>query len=193
MSREDLVRNFSLGRVLRNPAVFDREKLDWMNGVYIRQASAGDWARTVAERLEADLPPEVPRPVDRALVARVAPLVQERVKRLDELASMLEFFFVPPGPRDESLLLGKRFREDAAAARAALEAAEAALAAAPEWSAGALEPLLRATAERLELKAGDFFMLLRVAVTGRAVTPPLLESMEALGRDESLGRIREVM
>ena len=193
ISRKQLVANFSLDRVVKSPAVFDRDKLDWMNGVYIRQAAPEQWADLLYQRLERDLPPAVPRPLDRALIARVAPLVQERIRRLDEAAPMLAFFFVAPGARDEVVLLGKRFRDEPDRAREVLREADAALGSVPDWTASTLEPALRGLAERQGLKAGDLFMLLRVAVTGQAVTPPLLESMEILGREESMRRIGELL
>jgi len=192
MSREQLIEGFSLDRIVKSPAVFDRDKLEWMNGVYIRMADAGRWASIVATRLDTDLPAAAARPLDRALIAQVAPLIQERVKLLTEITPMVEFFFVAPGPRDEALLLGKRFRDDREGALRALRAAEGRLQALQEWTAESIEANLRELATELELKAGDLFMLVRVAITGRGVTPPLMESMEALGRDESLRRIAEV-
>lgn len=192
MSRDQLIESFSLDRIVKSPAVFDRDKLEWMNGVYVRMATPDRWAAIVAERLEADLPADAVRLLDRDLIARIAPLVQERVKLLTEIAPMVEFFFVPPGPRDEALLLGKRFRDDRAAAVRGLRAAEDRLRALRGWDAAAIEATLRELATELDLKAGDLFMLVRVAITGRGVTPPLMESMEALGRDESLRRIAEV-
>ena len=192
MSQEQLIEGFSLDRIVKSPAVFDRDKLEWMNGVYIRMAPAERWVAIVQDRLESDLPSEAMRPLDRGLVARIAPLVQERVKLLTEIAPMVEFFFVPPGPRDEVLLLGKRFRDDRGAAMRGLRAAEERLRALGAWDSAGIEANLRELATELEMKAGDLFMLVRVAITGRGVTPPLMESMEALGRDESLRRIAEV-
>jgi glutamyl-tRNA synthetase len=188
--REQFVQHFSLDRLVKNPAVFDIEKLTWMNGVYIREhVSEERLAGLIAERLERDLPPSVARPIDRELVRRLLPLVRERIKRLDEVAPMTEGFFVDELPYAAADLLGKRFRDNAAGAREALRSAEERAQSVASWEHEALEAAFRALAEELELKAGDLFMLLRVAVTGRPISPPLFESMELLGRERCLRRL----
>ena len=194
ISREEFIRHFSLERIVKNPAIFDAEKLTWMNGVYMRALSQEQMADLLVERLEAGLPPAVPRPLNRDYVLRIVPLVQERVKRLDESAALTAFFFIE-GPLDYApeLLLGKRFAANANDARRALETAVARLSAIDRWERDALEGVLRPLAEELGLKAGDLFMLLRVAVTGQTATPPLFETMEVLGRDRCLARLSDAL
>lgn len=165
-----------------------------MNGVYMRALSPERLAELLVERLEAELPQTVRRPLDRDYVLRIVPLVQERIKRLDEAVSLTAFFFVE-GPLDyvPEMLLGKRFaaRGDEAG-RALLEARDR-LARVDRWERDVLEGVLRPLAEEQGLKAGDLFMLVRVAVTGQTATPPLFETMEALGRGRCLARLDDAL
>ncbi|HEX5479059.1 MAG TPA: glutamate--tRNA ligase [Dehalococcoidia bacterium] len=190
ISREQFIEHFTLDRVVKNPAIFNVEKLTWMNGVYLREMPEGRRIETFAEWLERDLPASVPRPVDRALVARIDPLIRERIKVLSEVVGYSDFFFVDELRYSTEDLLGKPFAGKAAEAKAALDRATAAVDPLPEWSHEALEASLRGLAAELGLKAGDLFSLVRVAVTGRRVTPPLFESIEILGRERSIDRLR---
>ena len=190
ISREQFIQHFSLERIVKAPAVFDIEKLYWMNGVYMRSLPVERLAELLCERLERDLPADVPRPLDRAYVARMVPLVQERLKRLDEARELMEFFFLG----DEldytpDVLLGKAFAGKPGEAAQALEAVRERVVPLPEWDHESLEGALRPLADELGLKTGDLFMLIRVAVTGRAVAPPLFQSMEVLGREKCLSRL----
>ena len=169
MSREELIERFSLERVVPSPATFDYEKLDWMNGVYLRGMSPEEYA----DALVAYLGPEW----DEETVRKAAPLVQEKIERLDRFADFAGFLFhdVEPDPEqlDPKLL---------AAAREALEEVD-------PWTAEAIEAALRGLAERLDLSPRKAFQPIRVAVTGSTVSPGLFESLEVLGRDESLRRV----
>jgi glutamyl-tRNA synthetase len=189
ISREQFVEHFALERLVKNPAVFDLDKLTWMNGVYLRDLPEERLATLISERLERDLAPSVPRPLDAATVRALVPLVRERIKRLDEVAPMVEGFFAEELPFAASELLGKKFAGNAPGAAEALRQAKARLEALPSWDHDALEQAMRSLAEEREMKAGDLFMLLRVALTGRPVSPPLFESMEVLGRERCLRRL----
>jgi glutamyl-tRNA synthetase len=190
-SREELLRHFDIGRLVPNPAVFDTQKLEWMNGLYLRQLDASRLADLFEARLARDLPREAIRPLDRTLVEAIVPLVRERVKLLSELAPMVDFLFTGDiAPPEQETLLGKPYRDRPAEAQHALNACYAALDPLPEWAAEPIEAALRATTEELGERAGSLFMLCRVAVTGRAVTPPLFETMELVGRERSLARLR---
>jgi len=190
ISRDDFVRYFDLDRIVKNPAIFDVDKLTWMNGIYMRQLPPERLAELLAERLDEDLASEASRPVDRQAVLRMVPLVQERLRRLDDAAPMMGFFFVegtPDYPADR--LLVKRFAGKPDEAKRALTSVVERLSTVDGWSHEALEAASRPLAEELGLKAGDLFMLIRVAVTGQTATPPLFETMEILGRDRSLARL----
>jgi glutamyl-tRNA synthetase len=185
IDRETFVEKFSLERVLANPAVFNFEKLEWMNGVYIREKlSDEDLAKRVAPLIEES----AGGAVDRKLLLRIVPLIRERIKLLTDAPEMADFFF-----REGDLeyatsdLLGKKL--DEASALRALEAVLAAVRAVEPWEHGALEGAIRPLAEELGLKTGDLFGAVRVAVTGRTAAPPLFETMELLGRERCLERL----
>ncbi|MFQ5861251.1 MAG: glutamate--tRNA ligase, partial [Dehalococcoidia bacterium] len=108
--RGELVQHFSLERVSRSAAIFNQEKLQWMNGVYLRQMGQKELAERLIPFLERGLPPKVPRPLDRAYLRRIVPLVQERLKLLGDAVSLTGFFFVERLEYDASLLL-QVFRE----------------------------------------------------------------------------------
>jgi glutamyl-tRNA synthetase len=173
MSREQLVERFTLDRVGASPATFDYAKLDWLNGVYLRDLSADEYA----ERLLAYLR-EQGYDWDEELVRASVPLVQEKIAKLSEYPEFAGFLFGEVEP-DPSLLDGD-----------VLAAAEAALAELDPFTAEAIEGSLRALAERLERKPRDAFQPIRVAVTGSKVSPGLFESIELLGKNEALGRLK---
>jgi glutamyl-tRNA synthetase len=190
LSKDELIEHFTLDRVVKNPAVFNVEKLTWMNGVYIREMPEERLVDVVTERLERDLPAGVARSIDRGLVARIAPLIRERIKLLSEAVDYCDFFFVDELHYGREELLGKAYRDRPADAASALSDAAARLERIDPWSDGLIEQAMREQAEALGVKAGDLFSLVRVAVTGKRVTPPLFESMEILGKERSLARLR---
>jgi glutamyl-tRNA synthetase len=193
LSRDELVRAFTLERVGTAAAKFDEERLLWFNGMYIRRLTPEALTERTLPFLErpasdGGLPEDVARPLDRAYVARVLRLEQERMKTLAEAPAMTAFFFSDRNDYDPTLLLPKGL--EATRARAGLSRAEAILSAAPDWQAQALEEPLRALVAQLELKPVQLFTALRVAVTGRTVSPPLFDTFEVLGRERTLARIR---
>jgi glutamyl-tRNA synthetase len=185
IDRETFVRHFSLDRVLANPAVFNFDKLTWMNGVYVRELPEEELAERTAPFLERE-----GRPVDRGLLRRVVPLIRERIKLLTEAEEMAGFFFLE-GELDygTELLLGRKFADDPAAASGALETVLRRISDLQPWDHETLEGTIRPLAEELALKTGDLFGLIRVAVTGRTAAPPLFETMAALGRQRTLERL----
>lgn len=193
MSRDDFIANFTLDRVVRNPAVFNVEKLTWMNGVYIRDMPEDRLAALFGARLEEDLPLSIRRPLDADVVRALTPLIRERVKLLSEAAPYCDFFFEDTLTYPRADLLGKAWAARPAEARQALERALNAVSARDAWTHEALEATLRALADEVGVKAGDLFSLVRVAVTGRKVTPPLFESMEIVGRARTLERLRRAI
>ncbi len=187
MTREELVRGFSLERISKTGAIFNREKLDWMNGVYIRGLSAEDFARRAVPFLERDLSPEIERPLNLDYVKRIVPLIQERTRTLAEVAELIEFFFFGELSYESDLLLGKKLTREQVGeilriSRERLEPLAA-------FSHDSLEAVLRPLAAEMGLKTGDVFGTLRVVVTGRTVAPPLFETMSALGKERCLRRI----
>jgi glutamyl-tRNA synthetase len=175
MSRDEIMERFTLERVGASPAVFDYDKLDWLNGVYLRALPPEE----VSDRLVTYLR-ERGLDWDAELVRETVPLVQEKITKLGEYPGFAGFFFEEV-EADPALLDG---------AAPVLAAAEEDLATLELFEATRIEEALRGLAERLELKPRDAFQPIRVAVTGSKVSPGLFESLELLGRDKSVERIR---
>jgi glutamyl-tRNA synthetase len=188
MTRQQMIENFSLERMGKTPAAFNQEKLDWMNGVYIRGLSVNDLTKRVLPFMEKDLPPEVKRPIDIDYVRRIVPLMRERIITLKDAAVYAEFFFADKLEYDASKFIDKK--TTAETALKALQAADEKLSLLENFNRDFLESTLRRLAEGLGLKAGQFFNVLRVATTARDATPPLFETMEVLGKERCLKRIK---
>jgi glutamyl-tRNA synthetase len=157
-----------------SPATFDYEKLTWMNGVYLRNLPAGEYADTLLGYLR-----EVGFEGDEATIRRAAPLVQEKIETLGRFPEFAGFLFRRVEP-DLALLDGSA---------PVLRQAREALAGTKPFSRERIEEELRALCERLELKPRHAFQPIRVAVTGSKVSPGLFESLELLGRAETLARL----
>ena len=186
---EEMAAAFTVDRVNRNPARFDVKKLEAINGDKIRGLSGEDFAARLTPFLQSEGLVATPPTTDEArLVMAGAPLVQERIARLTEGAGLLRFLFV-----DEAHFVV----DPQAAARVMIDDADAVLAAAydalsslTEWTAAEIEAALRsALVEGMGLKPRTAFSPVRVAVTGSAISPPLFESLELLGRDHTLARL----
>jgi glutamyl-tRNA synthetase len=174
MSRDELIERFSLDRVVPSAATFDYEKLDWMNGVYLRALPVEGYADELVRWLR-----DQGYDWDDELVRRSAPLVQEKIERFGQFPEYAGFLFREVEP-DPALLDG-----DAPVVAAAREE----LAAVEPFRAPEIEAALRALAGRLELSPRKAFQPIRIAVTGSKISPGLFESLELLGKEESLKRL----
>ena len=172
MSRDELVERFTLERVGASPATFDYAKLDWMNGMYARELPLDAYADTLVAYLR-----EQGLDWDESRIRAAAPLVQEKIATLGEFPEFAGFLFHDVQP-DPALL-----------DRDVLAATADALGAVEPWRAERLEVALKELCERLELKPRQAFQPIRVAVTGSKISPGLYESLELLGREESLARL----
>jgi glutamyl-tRNA synthetase len=177
---EDVEREFTIERISLGGPVFDLVKLTNLNGKHIRTLSD--------DELYDRLLPYLPEGLDLERVRKVVPVIKDRLTRLGEFMELTSFFFGPPPPYEASALVPKKGTPEQA--REALERMRTFLASLPEpWTHEEWEGGVRALAEELGMKAGDAFMVLRVAVTGSSVSPPLYESMEVLGKSEVLSRV----
>jgi glutamyl-tRNA synthetase len=187
MSLQTLIQNFSIERLIPNPAVFNAEKLLWMNGAYIREMPDEELADAVLPFLERHLG----HPAERSLLLRIIPLVKERIKLLSEIVDMADFFFTDRELEyDSAALLGKHYAGDPAAAAEALTAVIDRIGGVEPWEHKALESAIRPLAEELGVKAGDLFGVARVAVTGKTAAPPLFETLQVLGRERTIERLQ---
>jgi glutamyl-tRNA synthetase len=175
MRGDELIERFSLERVSPSPSQFDYAKLDWMNGVYLRELSEDDFAHRLVLWLG-----ENGYDWDAELVARTAPLVQEKIAKLSDYPAFAGFFFGDVEPDAAELDGGAQM----------LAATEDALASLEPFDAAAIEAALRRKADELGLKPRQAFQPIRVAVTGSRVSPGLFESIELLGRETTLSRVR---
>jgi glutamyl-tRNA synthetase len=174
MSRDELIERFDLDRVVPSPAAFDYQKLDWMNGVYLRALPPNEYADELVRFLR-----NAGYDWDEELVRRAAPIVQEKIERFGQFPDFAGFLFRDVEP-DPALLDGSA--PVVTAARDELERVE-------PFAAQEIEAALRGLAERLELSPRKAFEPIRIAVTGSKVSPGLFESLELLGKDETLKRL----
>jgi glutamyl-tRNA synthetase len=174
MSRDELIERFTLDRVVPSPATFDYEKLDWMNGVYLRALPPDEYADELVRFLR-----DQGYDWDEDLIRRAAPIVQEKIERFGQFPDFAGFLFHDVEP-DPALLDGRT--PVVTAARVELERVD-------PFAAPEIETALRELAEKLELSPRKAFEPIRIAVTGSKVSPGLFESIELLGKDETLRRL----
>jgi glutamyl/glutaminyl-tRNA synthetase len=171
MSRHELVERFTLDRIGASPATFDYKKLDWMNGVYLRNLQPDEYAHDLIRWLREQ---GIDWPDQR--VRATAPLVQEKIEKFSAYPDFVRFLFEPiepPTGLDVEIL----------------RAAHDRLAALEPWDAAVIDEELRTFAEELGQKPRQAFAPIRLAVTGSKVSPGLFESLELLGKEESLSRL----
>ena len=194
-SLDDLVERFDLARVQPSGAIFDAERLDWLNGHWIRRLPEEELIdralpflrASVAAAADAGHTTRTPSADD---VATLLPMVVERLPRLDAIGPMLDFVFIEDISVEPADLVPKRW--DAATtvtglAKAARVIEELGMV---SFEADELEPPLRTLCEEQGWKVGDLFMAIRVAITGRKATPPLFDTMVAIGHDTTIARLR---
>ena len=190
LSIDEIVQRFKLETVHKGGAVFDRERLEWLNGQWIRRLDPDDLVDRLRPFVEAEL--AAGRidwmPSDDELRG-LLPIIGERLPTLGAIGDLVGFLWVRDVDLDPVMLVPKRW--DAPTTRDGLAAAREAIVAVGEVSfeADELEPPLRALAEARGWKAGDLFMAIRVAVTGRTATPPLFDTLVALGPERTAGRL----
>ncbi len=183
-TREELIQRFSVDHINNASAVFDYNKLNWMNGIYLRNSSDSQFTEYCQPYFEkAGFAPSA------TAWAIIAPHVKERVRTLPEVPPMVEFLCRDQIHRDLPEMFQKGV--DKPKAIEILRTAVGKLSALATFEPSAIEAALRALAEELGLKVGPVFVVLRIAVTGKKVTPPLFESFAALGKEKTLRRLEE--
>jgi glutamyl-tRNA synthetase len=171
MSRHELIERFTLDRIGASPATFDYQKLDWMNGVYARSLQPDEYALDLLRWLREQ---GIDWPEER--VRATVPIVQEKIERFSQYPDFVRFLFEPiepPSGLEVELL----------------RAAHDRLATLEPWDASAIDEALRTLADELGQKPRQAFAPIRLAVTGAKVSPGLFESLELVGKEESLKRL----
>ena len=190
LSLDDLTKRFDLDHVQKGGAVFDRERLEWLNGQWIRRLDPDELIARLEPFLEEELRAgridRLPAPEE---LRPLVPIIQERLPTLGAIGDLIGFLWLDTVTVDPAMLVPKRW--DRATTLTALREARESIASAGAvaFEADELEPPLRALAEARSWKAGDLFMAIRVAVTGRTAAPPLFDSLVALGRERVLERL----
>lgn len=183
---DELVAQFRLEDVVKSPAVFEYPKLDWMNEQHIQRLPAAELAARLTPFLEKD-GLRIDTPARRALLEQLIPLINTRIKKLTDATPFIDFFFAPIATPSRDLLLSAKMEQHLAlhALREARALAESDVA----FDEATLEAAYRALCERLNLKPAQLFSIVRNAISGKTVTPPLFGSMAVLGRDAVVNRL----
>jgi glutamyl-tRNA synthetase len=190
LSIDEVIARFDIQKVQKGGARFDRERLEWLNGQWIRRLDPEDLIDRLRPFLQAALDDgRIERLPSDEEVRTLLPVVQERLPTLAAVVDLVGFLWVDALDVDPAVLVPKRW--DAATTVAGLTAGREILALRDtvSWEADELEPPLRELVEARGWKAGDLFMAIRVATTGRTATPPLFDTLVALGRERTLARL----
>jgi len=179
---DEFVQAFELERIALGGPVFDLEKLTWLNGRYLRRLSTEEMIGRLRGHLLSD-----------DYLGQVIPLCRERVDTLEGFYEYASFFFVGEVPYDAAARQGLVPKDKTAAevAKLLLALVENGVDPLLEWNAATVEDALRAFAEAAGWKPKDLYMVVRLAVTGRAATPPLFETMAVLGKEVCRRRLRK--
>lgn len=190
-TREQAIARFDVKDINPTSAALPYPKLEWLNGLYIRELDAAELQQRLAPYLAKQLGLDEDELRKSERLAKLVPLVQERIKVLTDAWDKVDWAFVPADAiqyPDPTLLIGKGL--DAAQTLSILKEGAKLLREVEPFTSAALEPAFRAAAEAAGVKVGSYFAPFRVAITGRTVSPPLFESMEVLGRDETVARVQ---
>ena len=193
MSRDEIASRFEIERILSHPAKFSAQKLEWMNQQHIMKAdedALADMMMPYLERPEEEggLLEEIERPIDRAVVKAMVPVLRERIKVLPDVVALIDFLFVDQVHPNAEEMIGRRMDEEMVFT--SLNASIEALEAVEPFIGEEIESALRGLTQSTGLKAGQLFTPIRVAVTAKRIAPPLFESIEVLGRERTIERLR---
>ena len=179
-SLDEFLKLFTLERITLTAPVYDIEKLNWLNGMYIREMDDAELTKRLAPFIPSDCPSDV--------VPQILPLIKERLVTLKDFEELTTFFY--RGIAVDQILLTKKSSPEEVnaqlvATKSSLEGLDKEV-----WTHENIEQKVRSLAEANGWKPGQYFMMLRLAVTGKTATPPLFETMEVLGREKCLLRLR---
>ena len=191
-TREELEKLFCLEKLNKAPGVFDYKKLDWFNGQYIRKKSDAELTELLMPYLEkAGIVHTPMTPEEADILKKAIPLAKERLKYLSDIPEVIGFLFKAPESYNIEELIPKKLDKERT-----LELLNIHLGMVPQFielSEETIEPVLRAKCDELGVKLGDFLMILRVAVTGTKISPPIVGSIKLLGSEETENRIKKAI
>lgn len=186
-TREELFAKFSMAGVGSSPAVFDYNKLDWLNGVHLRRLDVRDLANRLIPFLEKD-GLAIDSDAKREMLVQIVPHISERIKKLTEATPLVDFFFNDIATPPADMLIGPKMEKHLSLH--ALRTSIAAIEKITPFDDVTLEKNLRELCDELQLKPNQLFSIIRNAVTGKSVTPPLFATLAILGRQTSLERLK---
>lgn len=175
-SLDEFVKLFDLKDVRKAGPMFDTDKLGWINGQYIRKLSDKDFVKRAKSFS--------PKKADQKTIKKIAPLVKERIRKLSEFEGMTSFFFEEPKVKQKAL--GENYREHIEKAISVLEKVDS-------WEREKVDKALLSLVDERDFHTGKFFMDLRIAITGKKVTPPINDSIVILGKEKTLKRLKKVL
>ncbi|MES2462474.1 MAG: glutamate--tRNA ligase [Armatimonadota bacterium] len=191
MTRDEIIRRFNIEGISPSPALFDRDKLTWLNGMYLRQLTPEALVeRALPFLTKAGLLPVQPTAEESAYAASVIVLEQERLKTLDEVPTLTDFFFFPLPEYSEKSVAKWLKKEGVADYLGDLVTSLDAL---DDWNAERIEATTRAAGEKRGREKGELTHPVRVAITGREVGPSLFDAMAAMGRERVLARLNHAL
>ena len=185
---DEMVASFSFERISLGGPVFDLQKLEWLNGMYIRRLTPA----ALSERLQEEARAKSRLLNDDTYVDAIAPLLQERLRTLGDFQAMASYFFDAPLAYDKEQLLPKG-RSPREAVKMLTEVGETLTRHPGPWHDAELEASVRGYIENAKWPGRDVFMTLRIAVTGRTASPPLFATMQVLGKDLCLSRLEDAV
>jgi glutamyl-tRNA synthetase len=186
---DEMIQAFSFERISLGGPVFDLQKLNWLNGMYMRKLSADELTHRLYEQV---VQPKVQRLTDLAYVQAMLPLLQERLNTLGDFHNMAAYFYDTPLSYDKNLLLPKG-RNPQETAKVLAEVRERLQRYSGSWTDAELETCIRTYLEGAKWDNRSLFMTLRVAITGRTASPPLFATMQVLGKDVCLARLEDAV
>jgi glutamyl-tRNA synthetase len=192
--REEAIKRFDVKDINPTSAALPYPKLEWLNGLYIREMTPAALQQQLAPYLAKQLGMDEEALLKNERYAKLVPLVQERIKLLTEAWDKVDWAFVGADAiryPDPALLISKGL--DGMKTLAILQAGAQLLRSTEPFASTALEPAFRSAADEAGVKVGSYFAPFRVAITGRTISPPLFESMEVLGRPETVARVENAI
>ncbi len=181
-SLDEAIEKFSFGRVVKSGPVFDLKKLTWINGEYIRMMSVDSLAKSIYTFLN--------NKVDRKLILRVVPLLQDRIKTLNEVPLMIDFFQDTPAVNKQLLVLKNKSFDQV---KKILASAIKMFSSLDTWQTQVLHDTCKELADDEKWEAKELFQIIRIAISGKTITPPLFESLEILGKTVVVKRLQAVL
>jgi len=189
LSYKDIIDNFDFQGLSVSPSIFDPEKLSWLNGVHIRSMDNETLIKLTQNKLFEE--PDDTYKLDSNKLSKIIPLVKERIKSIDEILPSIRFFFIYTKPKRSIIKCGSLSSEEIKEILNKLVTDLTVLLKKNNITHSDIEKLLRDNCENLGLKLRDYLGLIRNCITGAEVSPPLFESIEVLGIEESVSRIQD--